>query len=339
MQKHNELDENWWPEPLDHLRKERPLENKYVTVAEIRRPAEEYSLRQTFTALVSPDMTAEILRYDGGIGHEVQSRVPSADPIDTPPSFYIWAADIVPEGLESIVAAWNSSSFESVMIPDPRFLSAFGLVPRIIRSDGNTDEMHWDDVSRSMFDVVTCKSVSVYEGGLQSPAWIKVHRDYLKEYATIRHRSLIQVYTEIRKYEMTANIKQALAVNPNGKFILPGRTIYLSPIDDKPQLIHIQINGVRLLVEPGDKPVSLAIDDYGSLLWPGVRGPVSKYRAEQMSMAEVYVSDEVLGYYESKPDLFTILPDIGAVSYKGQWGFSRCYRIGRNFIKAELRKL
>ncbi len=339
MQKHNELDENWWPEPLKHLRNERPLENEQVTVAEIRKPVEEYSLRETFTALVSPDLTAELLKFDGGIGHEVRSRVPSADSTEIPPSFYIWAADIVSEGLESIVAAWNAGSNESVMIPDPRFLSAFGLVPRTIRRDGKADEIHWYDASRSMFKVITCKSVSVYKYGLQSPAWIEIHRDYLQEYATIRHRSLVQVYLDSREYEMTEDIKRALDINPSGKLVFPGRTIYLHRIDNNPRLVHIEINGVRLLVEPGSKPVSFATDDYGSLHWPGISGPVSKDRAGQMLMPQVYVSDEVLEDYEAEPDLYKILPDIGAVYYKGQWGFDRCHRIGRNLIQAELRKL
>jgi hypothetical protein len=56
-------------------------------------------------------------------------------------------------------------------------------------------------------------------------------------------------------------------------------------------------------------------------------------------MPEVYVSDKVLEYYESRPDLYKILPNSGAVSYKGQWSVSRCPRIGRNLIQAELRKL
>jgi len=188
--------DDYWPHALRQLAAERPLAKKLVVVAEISQPWGAESDRQLYTALVPPESLEQVLNHPGGIGHEVTTTGPHParfrGAFDYAPIFTIETNGAVPEDLEPLVVAWEAGG-RTVLLPDQGFLMTYGLVPRSVQSKEG-DVLHWDDPTKNVHDVVVAKMVSVTHYDLQSEARVSIDRDYLQDYATVRNRSLVQVY-------------------------------------------------------------------------------------------------------------------------------------------------
>jgi hypothetical protein len=83
-----------------------------------------------------------------------------------------------------------------------------------------------------------------------------------------------------------------------------------------------------------------AMDSEQTLVWPDHEGPIvgSGIMGGFGVMEEAYVRDEVLLDYENRPE-FDIHPEDGSVGHDGWWSVGYCWRVGRDHIGLELRKL
>ncbi len=90
---------------------------------------------------------------------------------------------------------------------------------------------------------------------------------------------------------------------------------------------------------PGALPItSDPLDDEG-LIWPGIQKPVTHRVARTLGIGDyVYVDDAVLSDFEGRPE-FEVYPESGSVVHGTQWSVGYCDRVGRNFIRLELKKL
>jgi hypothetical protein len=81
------------------------------------------------------------------------------------------------------------------------------------------------------------------------------------------------------------------------------------------------------------------------LQWPGVEGPMTDARANALTATTpVYLDDRFLEKYEQSGFYETVPTKAGQAwlcspSYKGQWSFTDCVRVGRNMIRVPMREL
>jgi len=333
--------ENYWPNPLQQMASEQPLQDPNVLVAQIARPWGIKSYRHLYTALIPLSLKEAIMKSPGGIGNEVTTTGPHPSPsrgsFEYKPKFSIWAGEMVPEGLEPLVVTWNTGN-RTILLPDQGFLMTYGLVPRIVNSDQG-DLIYWDDLQKPHYDVVISKMVSEYHYELKSEAFIKIDRQYLQDYATIRNQSLVQVYYAINTGPISEDDRKALSGKDNQEFKIPGRLLDVRLDFDRKDEVIAQVWGIRNLLEPGNSPVTEGRWEYDQLRWPGIEGTISKNTARQLGLKFVYVNDSVLQYYEEHPNEYSICPESGSVRYQDQWGVSHCHRLSRNIIRLEIKKL
>jgi len=322
------IPDDWWPEWMQDLASEDPLGSDPVVVAAIEDTAAAHErYRQLFTALVPPEALDEVLAAPGGIGFEVSSSGPHpADDAggDYEPRFWIFGRGIVPR-LEPLVVYWRSGN-HFVLWPDQGFLMTYGLIPRL------TDKIaHWDDLEAPRPDVVLATPVSIYDFPAYTGSSVKIARDFLQDYATIREMALVQVYHVQRRGDPTSELDSILRDKKIRDFKVPGRLIDVRKVQDGQ--ILVQVWGVRPLLTPGTAPISAGRWDYGTLQWPGLSQPIGHDDAMKSGRLDVvYVRDSVLGVYEGHAE-YTIHPDSGAVSYGGQWSVSWTRRVGRDLIE------
>jgi hypothetical protein len=189
--------DDWWPDWLRDVADEDPLASDRVVVAEVGgRDADHHNSRHLYTALAPMTRRDAILRRRGGIGHDVSASGPH--PVDYrgawdyTPRFWVEATTAMPRGLEPLVVSWQANN-RTVLWPDQGFLMTYGLVPRLV-AGADAPTMYWDDPEGPRFDVAIAESVSTYSFPAHSGASVVVERDYLRDYATIRGRALVQVY-------------------------------------------------------------------------------------------------------------------------------------------------
>lgn len=334
------MSDDYWPHSLRQLADEKPLAQKLVVVAEISQPWGAESNRWLYTALVPPESLEQILNHPGGIGHEVTTTGPHParfrGSFHYEPSFTIEAAGIIPEDLEPLVVAWEAGG-RTVLLPDQGFLMTYGLVPRSLQSKEG-DVIHWDDPTKGLHDVVVAKMVSVFHYELQSEARVSINRDYLQDYATVRNRSLVQVFYASNVGPLHAEEERLLRGSSVLEVKLKGRLVDIRrDLRDKSQFFA-QVWGVRHLIDPSESPVIDGRWDYGKLEWPGIPGAVTDPRASGMG-GRVFVRDEALRMYEEYPDRYFIHPESGSVSFGGQWKVGHCRRVLRDLIQVDLKKL
>lgn len=332
---HRPITDDWWPEWMQDIATEDPLASDPVVVAAIEETTAAHErYRQLFTALVPPEVLDELLAVAGGIGFEVSASGPhpasDAGSWDYEPRFWIFGCRTAPE-LEPLTVEWRSGN-STVLIPDQGFLMTYGLMPRLA-----DDVVHWDDLEAPRRDVVLASPVSTYDFPGYTGASIKIARDFLQDYATIRNMALVQVYYVQRRGDPTSELDAILTDREICDFKVPGRLIDVRRVEGGQ--ILVQVWGVRPLILPGPAPISAGRWDYGTLEWPGFPKPIAHDDAMTLGPLDVaYVHDSVLALYEGRTD-DSIHPESGSVSHGNQWSVSWTRRVGRDLIAVELKKL
>lgn len=249
------------------------------------------------------------------------------------PRFWIHSSKDI--NLEPLVLLWESAN-RTILWPDQGFLMTYGLFPRFIEAK---EEIIWDEPSEPTQDVVLVKPISKYHWGNAPLAHVKIKRDFVQDYCTLRKRVIIQLFYEQKHIRINDEIKEIMG---NEKFIkgkFKTHTIRLVKDSRENESIFLEIYGYRIIATPGNSPITRGRWDYGKLTWPGFDKPITNDIAMTLTPIDrVYVSDSVLEKYEGH-DKYVITPEIGAVSYGSQWSVSHCFRVGRNTIALELKKL
>ncbi|MFQ5473042.1 MAG: hypothetical protein ACE5FA_09185, partial [Dehalococcoidia bacterium] len=310
-------------------------------MAEISAPLGEQSYLRLLTAVVDPTLAREIVERPGAIGHEVDASGPPGasrrgELGDYDPRFWIFGGDTGDARieLEPLVLAWNAKD-ETILQVDPRFLMTYGLSPRRRTESGGNYIDCWDDVAAPRERIILAKAVSRFSFSLKQPAWVRVHRDYLQDYCSLRGKTLLQVFIASGTGVPDQHTSALLGADQFADFETPGHMFWLRPMMSEEHLLNVQAAGSRILLEPGESPITLGRWEYGELSWPGL-GVVTDTNMPLMDL--VYVRDEVLGHYEDRPE-FEITPELGCVGLGHQWSVSHCHRVGRDLIQVEVRKL
>ncbi|PTB97989.1 hypothetical protein C9994_00075 [Marivirga lumbricoides] len=232
---------------------------------------------------------------------------------------------------EPLAISWMNGNHTTLQ-PDQRFLSVYGLSPRL-----TNDATFWDDLSKPQYNIVENKPLSIYEYPFHSEAYIKINRKYLRDYLSIRKKVAVLIYREIRDVEINNDILYLLDQKEYFIKEYDQYEVRLSRYDHKDNIARLEVNGYNVIFENDDnrgeeKPF---IEHF----WKGIDRPVTGYESrDRRSFEYVYVSDDVLAKYEDDDD-YDVQPESGGVSYGIHWGVLHCDRVGRNAIRIELKKL
>ncbi len=330
---------DFWPGPIAHL--VGPYvgaTDENIVVAEITgAPVNGFrGMRQLYTAMVPLSDVDEVLQAIGGIGWKVECWGP--DPVVPPEGgwragFWVNGPEGREQQYEALVHGWLNHN-RTVMMPDNSFLMCYGLVPRVL----STGKIVWDDPAKPEYDVVQVEPVSLYQApNMYSAAGVRIVREYLEDYASLRNCAAVAVFFEERFSCRDADVDRVLGTSEGVDAALPGRRLSLRRLEPRDfggadQLV--QIWGCRLILKPTGRPVSEEPDPV--LHWPDLPSPITPEQARGSSLLDrVYVRDEVLTEWEGR-DEFSIHPQSGHVSYDGWWGTRDARRHGRHHIALSL---
>lgn len=289
------------------------------------------------TALVPFERLDEVLTAPGGIGWKVESWGP--DPIvgegaTYKSDFWIDGPQGVDDRLEPLVVSWETHN-KTVMMPDNGLLMTYGLCPRLQK---NPDRITWDNLSRPQYGVISVTPLSHYDVYSYSGTEVKIDRQYLEDYASLKSCAVVAVFFEERRCASEAELEQILEGQETIERCLPGRGLVIRRHEYHAETpILCQIWGCRLVLIPSGRPISE--DHKPDLTWPGISNVVTRSRVREIGFPNrVHVSDQVLVRFEGKPE-YSIHPEYGSVSYDGRWSLSHSQRVARDFIAYDLKKI
>jgi hypothetical protein len=335
----NQIDATFWPASLAHLTLPyTDASSQYVTIAEISsEPANGYpGTRLLYTAMVPKDEVQECLERTAGMGHGVSSGSGEMEFAGTPPSpttaFWVESRRADGKRYLSLVETWRVHD-RHILQPWGGLLRHFSLTPRVLQ-DGR---VVWDDLSIPTYDVVRVAPVSIYtiKDGC-STARVEILREYLEDFLFAHECAALATQFE-QRFSTSDPIFDSAVGSGNGFEVkLPGRQFWLKRVensDEGDQLSDVWCTRLALMPEH-------AMDSDQTLTWPDHEGPIvgSGIMDGFEVMEEAYVRDEVLLDYENRPE-FDIHPEDGSVGHNGWWSVGYSWRVGRDHIGLELRKL
>lgn len=330
---------NWWPKLLLHIPVEAPWGDELVTVAEIRsfddRPYAGH--RHTFSALVPVADLQELQKNLAGLSHEVSTSGPHPSYTkgnEYLPKFWIDAHGASRKTYEALVLSWHSHD-KTVLMPDPGFLMTYGLTPRSV----NEKLLSWDDPAAPKFEIVLVESPSVWKFPMASTANVRIAKDYLQDFLTLRNMALVQGIWELRSGNSDEQLEELLGTEEVVEKKYIDRTFQINRNFEDKGKVTVQVWAGRVVALPDGLPVTENSLETEGLLWPGFPKPITDDLASRMRTTDkVYVSDAVLGAFEGRQG-FRIHPKSGSVDFGTQWGVGFCDRVGRDLIEIEIKKL
>ena len=248
-------------------------------------------------------------------------------------------ADFTPSvsGLDYIVASWGDNYFYGYNLAEKVWM-ALGLSPRCL--GGDEQKVIFDDLSLPEFRVVEGEiSTEYYFFSKRNVCWT-MSNEYLRRYLWMRGAYGVRVFF----YEAL------LPDCPDLRAVMEGEAhVRLKPRDGWYELAIREHKG-RLLIQLWASVVAVAPQlspepSANGLVWPGVAGPMTDDRANApVEMTHVYLDDRFLERYEQSSFFGTTPGEVDgrwycSPSYRGQWSFTECVRVGRNLIKVPLREL
>lgn len=234
--------------------------------------------------------------------------------------------------LESLVLSWRRHD-KMVYIPEPKFLMQYALVAR--NSDQKT---YWDDPSVPRYGVIEVLPTSEYKiKSGNTLAKVDAEREYLEDYAFLKKCAIVEFYFEERWIHANDPEINSILSGESGKNISQvNRRTKLIKTTFENYKYNLQIWGRQVILIPKSSPISNPKPIL--LKWPGFENELSEEDVRKSIVDYVYVLDHYLIEYENKEE-FTIYPESGGINYQNWWEISFCKRMGRDYVRFELRKL
>jgi hypothetical protein len=339
------IDDNFWPASLTHLTAPYLKDSsEYVTIGEISsEPVNGFSgTTLLYTAMVPAAEADECLTRPGGIGHGISHL--KGQPVYSPAggnpngAFWVDSRRLDLKRYQALVESWQVHD-RHILLPFNGILQHYGLSPAVftIQAEQTNPMMAWHDLSVPTYDVVRVVPLSVYKAPTQaSVARVEILREYLEDYLLANECVAFATQWEGRYSTGDPAFDSVVGKEDGLSAELKGREVWLKRVenvDDGDQWSDTWCT--RLVMKP-----TKALDSDQVLEWPDHQGPIvgSGLMSGFGIMEKVYVRDEVLLAYENRPE-FDIHPETGMVGNGTWWSVSYCWRVGRDHIAIELRKL
>lgn len=237
-------------------------------------------------------------------------------------------------GHDYIVASWGDGSFYTYSLAEKVWM-ALGLTASCIGN--NEQRLVYDHLGLPEFGVAEGEISANYHWEVSRNVIWRMSNEYLRKYLWMRGA------VGVRSFYYSAVLPDA----PELVALMAGKEY----IDLKAEGnwcdgdIRKDERGLLLQVWATVAAVSCELcpeQTAEGLEWPGLEGPMTHARANaQLHGGRIYLDDRFLeryeqsSFYESMPNRYG---DTNP-SYRGQWAFSDCVRVGRNLIRVPIREL
>ena len=240
-------------------------------------------------------------------------------------------------GLDYIVASWGDGYFYSYNLAEKVWM-ALGLSPRCL--GGDLQKVIFDDLSLPEFGVVEGEiSTEHYFSSKRNVCWT-MSNEYLRRYLWMRGAYGVRVFFYEALLPDCPDLRSVMEGEAHAHLKPDGGWYELDIREHKGKLL-IQLWASVVAVAPELTPEPSA----NGLVWPGAAGPMTHDRANALvKITHVYLDDRFLERYEQSSLFGTTPGEVGgqwycSPSYRGQWSFTDCVRVGRNLIKVPIREL
>ena len=242
-------------------------------------------------------------------------------------------------GYDYIVAAWGDSSFYTFNLAEKVWMT-LGLTPRCVGND--QQRLVYDDLGLPEFGVAEGEVSSDYHWNLKRSVNWHMSNEYLRRYLWLRGAR------GVRAFYYSAQLQDL----PEVRAIMGGEThVSRKPADGIAWYdLDIREHEGGLLVQlwasvEAVMPELCQEQTAEGILWPGDAQAMTHARANALlGVDPVYLHDRFLQKYEQSTFYDTTPTRIGgqwycSPSYRGQWSFTECRRVGRNLIQVPMREL
>lgn len=242
-------------------------------------------------------------------------------------------------GYDYIVAAWGDSSFYTFNLAEKVWM-ILGLTPRCVGND--QQRLVYDDLGLPEFGVAEGEVSSTYHWNLKRNVSWKMSNEYLRRYLWLRGSRGVRVFFYKAQLGDVPEIR-ALMEESSHVTLKPAEGVAWYELD-----IREHKGGLLLQLWASVEAVMPELcheQSADGILWPGDVQPMTYARANALvNPYPVYLDDRFLQkyeqstFYDSTPahvwDRWCCSP-----SYRGQWSFTECRRVGRNLIQVPMREL
>ncbi|MBZ2173149.1 hypothetical protein EKK70_10855 [Desulfovibrio sp. DS-1] len=243
-------------------------------------------------------------------------------------------------GYDYIVASCGNGSFYTFSLAEKVWM-ALGLTPRCLGND--QQRLIYDDLALPEVGVADGVVASDFQWNLKKNVTWKISNEYLRRYLWMRGARGVRIF--YYKAQLVDSPELRALMNGQSQVVLkPQNEIdwYELDIREHRQGLLLQVWASVEAVMPELCPEQTA----QGILWPGYDQPMTRKIANAMINDDrfVYLKDSFLeryeqnSFYDSTP-FFSYENCDCSPSYRGQWSFTECRRIGRNLIRVPMREL
>lgn len=239
-------------------------------------------------------------------------------------------------GYDYIVASWGDGSYYSYHLAEKVWM-ALGLTPRCI---GN-------EVQRLVYDDLGTPDFNVAEGAVSREYHYDSSRDiswqmsnaHLRNYLWMRGARGVRSFFYETRMDDIQELRALMGNQPHVELLAGDWCIVDLREHAGALLLQVWASVDAVSCERAPTPTA------DNIMWPGIPGPVTHQRADSILEHHwVYLNDKFLRKYEQN-SLYDTVPVcvhgnwLCSPSYRGQWSFTECERIGRNIVRVPLREL
>lgn len=240
-------------------------------------------------------------------------------------------------GYDYIVASWGDGARYSYNLAEKVWMT-LGLSPRVVGND--EQKIIYDDLSLPIIGVTEGDIASEFEFKLKRDVYWIMRNDYLRKYLWMTGCYGVRVFFYEAYIDDSSEVRQLINGNNHYNEIIGNGwgELDIREVDGK---ILLQLWASVVAVSP----VLCSEQDIYSLIWPDDSQPITPKQVRDIrSNKYAYLDDRFLEKYE-KNKVFNAVPSkvynyfSNSPSYKGQWAFRDCKRVGRNIIKVPFYEL
>ena len=253
------------------------------------------------------------------------------------------SADFSPSisGHDYVVAAWGNGSFYSFNLAEKVWMT-LGLTPRCVGND--QQRLVYDDLRLPEFGVAEGEVSSDYHWNLKRNVSWRMSNEYMRRYLWLRGARGVRVFY------YSAQLPDA----PEVRAIMGGETHVVRKPAEGVTWYELDIceheGGLLLQLWASVEavmPVLCPEQTAEGILWPGDAQPMTHVRANALvgyANNLVFLDDRFLQKYEQSAFYDSTPVNVRghwhcSPSYRGQWSFTACRRVGRNLIRVPMREL
>jgi hypothetical protein len=242
-------------------------------------------------------------------------------------------------GHDYVVAAWGDGSFYTFNLAEKVWMT-LGLTPRCVGND--QQRLVYDDLGLPEFGVAEGEVSSDYHWNLKRAVSWRMSNEYLRRYLWLRGARGVRVFYysaqlgDVPELRAIMGGESHVARRPD-----EGTAWYELDIREHKGGLLLQLWASVEALKPELCPEQTA----DGILWPGDPQPMTHVRANALvAHNPVYLDDRFLQKYEQST-FYDSTPTHAwgqwycSPSYRGQWSFTECQRVGRNLIRVPMREL